>query len=613
MLEIHNFPPISTAEWMEKIQKDLKGADYERKLVWRSPEGFNVQPFYRREDLEQLKYLDTLPGSFPYVRGNAAKGNDWYVRQNIDVTDVAATNKKVLDILNKGITSVGFCLGQTDITAATFETLLKDVCLDCIEINITAASDKLVETAQLFTAYAKSKDYNLADIKGSLNFDILGRLLRTGSTCGDDMVSTAKTLIETTKELPNFRVITVNAKNFNNAGAYIVQELAFGLNMGNEYMSALTEAGVDAADVASNIKFDFGIGSNYFMELTKFRAGRMLWAKIVEAYGAKDAAKMNVNAETSQWNKTIYDNHVNLLRTQTETMSAALGGVDSITVLPFDSCYKMPSDFSERIARNQQLLLKEESHFEKIADPAGGSYYLETLTDTIAKNAWDLFVTVEDKGGFVAALKEGFIQAQVKESADKRRKAVATRRENLLGTNQFPNFTETKKKDVDEAKAAAHCSCGCKSVEKEVEPLEYFRGSEEFEKLRLSIEAKEETPTVFLLKVGHPAMRQARAQFVANFFGCAGFQILENLGYNTVAEGVEDAKKSDSHIVVICSSDDEYATAAPEAYEALKDSAEFVVAGAPACTDELKEKGITNFVHVRSNLLGELKRYVELV
>lgn len=610
MSEIHNFPPISTKEWMDKVTADLKGADFEKKLVWRTTEGFNVKPFYRQEDLEQIDYLDSLPGSFPYVRGNDKKGNPWAVRQNIDVTDVAAANAKAKDILYKGVDSLGFCLCGCEISEATMAQLLDGICLDAIEINFTTTSARLIEVAKVFVAYLKAQKYELSAIKGSLNFDPHGRLLCKGNTGMDDAIASAKEVIELTAELPNFKAISVNAKYFNNAGAYISQELAYGLTMASDYMAALTDAGVPAQSVADNIKFNFGISSNYFMEIAKFRAGRLLWSKIVAAYDVD--AKMIVNAETSKWNKTIYDTHANLLRTQTESMSACLGGVDSITVLPFDTSYKSGDDFSERIARNQQLLLKEESHLDKIADPSAGSYYIETLTKEMAAQAWKLFVAVEEKGGYYKALKEGFIQAEVKASADKRRKAVATRRENLLGTNQFPNFTETKIAEVAEAKAAGSCCCSKEEV-KTVEPLVFFRGAEEFEALRLSVEAKEKTPKVFLLKTGNVAFRQARAQFIANFFGCAGFEIIEDMGYDTATAGAEAALASGAEFVVICSSDAEYEAAAPEAYALLKGKAEFVVAGAPKCADALKEQGITNFVNIRSNVLEELKRYASLV
>jgi methylmalonyl-CoA mutase len=298
-----------------------------------------------------------------------------------------------------------------------------------------------------------------------------------------------------------------------------------------------------------------------------------------------------------------------MLRTQTEAMSASIGGADSITVLPFNAAYEASNEFSDRIARNQQLLLKEESHISKIVDPAAGSYYIEELTASIAENAWKLFIDVQEKGGFIAALREGFIQAEVKKMAAKRDGNVATRRENLLGVNQFPNFTEKVEGELDAAVFApvdltAECA--------EIETLKPYRGAQAFEALRYKTDVYSKTnkrPLAFMLTIGNLAMRKARAQFACNFFAVAGFDVLDNNGFKTVEEGVEAAQKAGSAIVVICSSDDEYAELAPAAFEAIAGKAIFVVAGAPACTDELKAKGIANFINVKSNLLTELKAY----
>jgi len=254
--------------------------------------------------------------------------------------------------------------------------------------------------------------------------------------------------------------------------------------------------------------------------------------------------------------------------------------------------------------------LKEESHFEKIVDPSAGSYYIENLTNSIAEQAWALFVEVEEKGGYIAALKEGFVQGLVQETADKRRKAVATRRENLLGTNQFPNTGELIAPNIDASVLLKGCGCG--SEEKEVEPITLFRGANEFEELRLSTEKAAKRPKVFMLTYGNLAMRLARSQFSGNFFGCAGYEIIDNLGFKTIEEGVEAAKAAEADIVVLCSADDEYAEAAPKAFELLGKTP-LVIAGAPACADELKAKGITNFVNVRSNVLETLQGFNKLL
>ena len=288
-------------------------------------------------------------------------------------------------------------------------------------------------------------------------------------------------------------------------------------------------------------------------------------------------------------------------------MSAALAGVDSITVRPFDKIYQTPDDFSERIARNQQLLLKEECHLDKVVDPSAGSYYVEVLTNSLADVAWKLFLEVEEKGGFSVAVNAGEIQNAVNASNVVRKKAVATRREILLGSNQYPNFTEVA---ADKIQEKGSCCCGGGHCgEATIPALDFSRGASEFEALRMATEKSGKTPKVFMLTIGNLAMRLARSQFSANFFACAGYKIIDNLGFDTVEAGVEAAVKAGAEIVVLCSSDDEYAEFAPAAYKALAGRAEFVVAGAPACADDLKAQGIDQFVNVKSNVLETLKAF----
>ena len=607
------FPPVSTEEWKAKVVADLKGADFDRKLVWRTNEGFSVQPFYRQEDLTNLDYLDTLPGEFPYIRGTKTNNNDWYVRQNIIVKNFAEANKKALDVLMKGVTSLGFVFNEcTEVTVADMGVLLKDICLESVEVNFVAKcySNKIAEA---FADYVLAGKWNPAKIVASVACDSFGNYLLYGRMKNgkDGSVAQVKGLIEKTAAFPNFCVVAVNAKNYGNSGASVVQELGFALAQGAEYLSALTEVGVAVEDVAKNMKFNFSVSANYFMEIAKFRAGRMLWAQIVNAYEPKCACgcKMNVHAETGSWNKTVYDPYVNMLRTQTEAMSAALGGVDSISVLPFNAIYEEPTTFSDRIARNQQLLLKEESHFDKIVDPAAGSYYIEELTASIADEAWKLFLAIQDKGGFLAAAKEGFIQSEVKAMAAKRDLNVATRRENLLGTNQFPNFTEQLETQLDDTTFEAQ---DLTADDAEIETLKPYRGAMAFERLRVATDKFAKTgkrPLAFMLTIGNLAFRKARAQFACNFFAVAGYEVKDNNGFATIEEGVAAAKAAGAEIVVLCSSDDEYAEFAPAAFDALKGEAIFVVAGAPACMDDLKAKGIESFIHVKSNVLAELTAY----
>lgn len=601
-----DFPPVSTSEWLTKIKEDLKGADFDKKLVWRTNEGFNVNPFYRKEDIEKMKTKDVLPCEFPFVRGNRMD-NEWLVRQTIEVDDPAEANKKALDVLKRGANSLLFSMPSDKVTASTLKVLLKEIAMDKVDLNFSTCQMHTLDLTRLLVDFFQSSGVEPGSVFGSVNFDPYMRILKAGKDF-ENAGSVLADLIRMTAGFPNFRVIGVNAELFNNAGAYITQELGFGLSYGNEYLAQAVDAGVPVEEAAGNLLFNFGVGSNYFMEIAKFRAARLLWAKIVEAYKPSSlaCAKMKVHAVTSAWNQTISDAYVNLLRSQTEVMSAALAGVDAITVLPFDSAYKPSDEFSERIARNQQLLLKEESHFDKVVDPSAGSYYIENLTESIARQAWSVFLSVEEKGGFYAALKEGFVQSEVGKSSQQRMDAISKRKEILLGTNQFPNLNE-KVSEKMETKSAKRC-CSC--TQAPFLSLDFTRGAESFEELRLYTERAAKRPKVFMLTIGNLAMRLARAQFSGNFFACAGYEIVDNLGFESVEAGVEAARKVAADIVVLCSSDDEYAEYAPKAFDALSSGKEIlVVAGAPACMEELKLKGITDYIHVRSNVLDTLRSF----
>ncbi|TCN73324.1 methylmalonyl-CoA mutase family protein [Acetobacteroides hydrogenigenes] len=602
------FAPVTTAEWDAVINVDLKGADYDKKLVWKPLEGFSVRPYYRAEDLKKLNHLQYLPGQFPYVRSNNTNSNAWLVRQEILVEDVKAANAKALDVLMKGVDSLGFVFNSCkELTAAELDTLLEGICVSAIEVNFVCCC-KSRNLAKLFIEKMKKAGVNLADVRGSINYSPLSSLSLNGEWCSDEAAAFANTkeMIEAAATLPNFKVLSVDGSIFHNSGATSVQELAFALSMGNEYLAKLTDLGACATMVTKAIRFNFSVSSNYFMEIAKFRAARMLWAEIVKSYGvAENDAKMSIHAETSKWNQTIYDPYVNMLRGTTEAMSATIAGVDSLTVVPFDAAYRQPTEFSDRIARNAQLLLKEEAHFDLVVDPSAGSYYIETLTDSIAKAAWELFKQAEEKGGYVAAFTAGFVQETIKATAQKRDMNIATRRDILLGTNQYPNFTEVAEAEVTlEAITRAEAKKGAVA-----ESLAPYRGAMAFEALRFKTDKSGKEPKAFMLTIGALAMRRARAQFACNFFACAGLRTIDHNGYASVEEGVKAALEAKADVVVICSSDDEYTTYAPEAYEMLKGKAIFVVAGAPACEEELKAKGITNFISVKSNVLETLKGY----
>ena len=604
------FPPVSTQEWEEVITRDLKGADYAKKLIWKTGEGFEVRPYYRAEDLKGIEHLGTMPGEFPYVRGTK-ENNHWLVRQDFCVCEgYDKANAHALDALMKGADSIGFVM-KGAVSEGEMATLLEGIELPAVEINFVSLCTEAPETISRFLSYVASKGYDKDRIRASFDFDPIRTLNTKGYFCNDKVFETAAECIRLVKDYKGIRVIGVRPYVFNDAGASITQELGFGLAMGVEYLDRLTDLGIAADEAARRMKFTFAVSSNYFLEIAKFRAARMLWANIVKDYGVECccAMKMNIHAVTSAWNQTVYDAYVNMLRDTTEAMSATIAGVDSLEVLPFDHAFAKPDEFSSHIARNVQNLLKEESHFDKVEDPAAGSYYIENLTASIAKVAWDLFKKTIDAGGYVEAFKAGMVQGEIKTVAADRDKKFETRRATILGTNQYPNFLEKISDNItlDIVKRGA--------VKPEInkpqiaEPLEKYRAAQPFEELRYSTDKSGKQPMAFMLTFGNLAMCRARAQFACNFFAVAGFKVVDNNRFADIEEGVKAAIEAKADIVVACSSDEEYPEAVPQIAEKLGNKALLVVAGGE--NEELIAKGITHFINVKCNVLETLRMYQE--
>jgi len=609
------FPPVSTEAWEEKIKIDLKGADYSR-LVWNTNEKIAVKPYYRAENIENIEFTAAEAGEFPFVRGNKTQNNDWLIRQNIKAKDLKAANKTALEVLNKGVNSLGFVIErEQNIEKEDLDTLLKGINLEAIETNFQACR-KSFFIFPFFKQILQEKGIEPEAVNASFDMDPVGKLTLTGGfykSNEEEAFAEVKNLILSAKDYPNIKTIGIKAWAFKEAGASIVEELAFALASGNEYLARLTEMGMPVGAISSRMKFNFSTGTNYFMEIAKIRAARLLWANIVKQYNpcCDEKTKMHIHAETSQWTDTVYDPYVNMLRSTTQTMSATIGNVESFTVNPFDSSFRESAAFGQRIARNVQILLKEESYFDKVIDPAAGSYYIESLTDAIVDEAWKLFLEMEDKGGYIATFKAGFVQNIIKASAEKRNKDIATRRENLLGTNQFPNFEEKIGDDV--LKKALTPKVFAKADELIAEPITIYRGAMAFEQLRFDTDHAAKRPVVFMLTYGNLAMRKARATFACNFFACAGYQVIDNLGFASAEEGVKAAKTVGADLVVVCSSDEEYATIAPEV-KALLTSETMVVAGYPTeLIEGFKAQGIEHYIHVKTNVLESLQNFNKIL
>jgi methylmalonyl-CoA mutase len=612
------FPPVATSEWEAKILADLKGADYEKKLIWKTDEGFDVRPYYREEDLKDLDYLNSFPGEYPFLRGSGKSGNHWLVRQDFASTDLAEANRLALEAIARGATAIG--LNATVVTTREqMQQLLANIDLPGINLNFIASKSYPL-TLELLIYEMTGRGTPAADLRGSINFDPLGFLMLNGDFYINwrSNIEEAEYLLNTaTRHLPSFRILTVNGHYFQDTGSTLVQEVAFTLASGSEYMAALTDKGFTAGNTGKRFLVSLAAGSNYFLEIAKHRAIRMLWARMMEPYGTGDpgASEVFIHSTTANWNKTLFDPYVNLLRTTTEGMSAALGNADSITILPFDSSFRQPGEFSRRIALNQQMILKEESYLDKVADPSAGSYYIENLTDSLIRHAWNLFLEVEGRGGFIEAFRSGFIQEEIRKSRERKEKDIDQRKMVLIGTNQYPNLLETLSDTPEPVQSRVKEKAASYPI------LPPFRGSAAFDEIRLATEryvAKgNPKPSVFLFTMGNLAMLRARAGFATNFFGCAGYEIIDHPGFQTVEEGVVSALASGARILVICSSDPEYPQIVPEICRQIRaksQAIQILVAGYPKeQVEALQKAGVDDFIHIRSNLLDMLKKFNTLL
>jgi len=608
------FPPVTTDEWEEKIKADLKGADYQKKLIWRTDEGFDVKPYYRAEDLQGLEYLQSLPEEYCSSRGNKTIDNKWLIRQDIPIRNVEEANRIALDALNQGADALSFCaIGITK--HKQMNRLLAGI--DLSKTNISFMSSRSYPlTLELLIYEIIHRQSDFYKISGSLNFDPISYLLLHGDfyTTKENNFDEAEYLVNTIeKKQLNLRSITINGHYFREAGSTIVQELAFSLASANEYLYELTIRGISIDTVARHLLFSFGTGSNYFLEIAKLRAARYLWAKIVEKYHPEQqkSSEMFIHSTTTLWNKTIYDPYVNMLRTATEGMAAAIGNADSISVAPFDIAFAEPGEFSARIARNQQLILKEEAYLDKVIDPSAGSYFIENLTHSLVVHSWELFLSIEDKGGFIECIKSGFVQDEIEVSCRKKETDIALRKSILVGTNQHPNLAESM---LD--KISADSDKTDPETPSKFKKLNLSRVAHSIEKLRLdfekSVASGRKKPAVYLLTYGDITKRKARANFATGFFGCAGYEVIEPITFKTIEESIKSALESKAEIVVICSSDEEYATIAPTVAQGLKNvnpGIKVIVAGFPKeIIDSLKQTGVDDFIHLGSNLVETLTR-----
>lgn len=454
-----DFPEVSQEQWIAQVVKDLKGESFDEKLTYRSADGITIKPFYTTEDL--AKYSERKP-LFAHA--------DWEVCVEIEATDATAANKKALHELNNGATAILFFVNHD----VNLEILLDNIGVEYISMQFVVEGDAIAFSKKL-GEYVRAKKIEASVLNISINTDPVENLLRKGEW----RQSEAADREELAGILSAYRTICINTAVYHNAGASAAYQVGCALAQANTYINWLSEQGAKQEELSGKFQLNVAVGPDYFFEIAKLRAFRKTFALLFAEYGIK--GDLFIHAETAMRNLTVFDTHNNLLRTTTAAMAASIGGCNSLVVKPFDVTYSEGNDFSERLARNIQLVLKSESYFDKVADVSAGSFFIEELTEQLAEKAWGYFTEIEKQGGLVDALRSGFVQQQIGTFASAQQQNFDTGKEVLVGTNKFPDKHENKQ---DKASAINWGSEARKG--KVIETLDTTRLSAKNEKERLS-------------------------------------------------------------------------------------------------------------------------------
>ncbi len=697
-----DFPPHTYEQWRAAAEALLKGAPFEKKMLTPLHEGITLQPIYRREDVMGLSHAGSLPGLGSRVRGRRASGyiaTPWLISQELVCATPAEFNRVALHELENGQNELNIpldeavrsgrdpdhsCVGEVGRGGLSLSTVgdlgqaLRGIHLDMVSLYFRTGTAALPMATLLF-ACAEKLGFPLAKITGCLEADPLGNLAIRGELAISLQTAWRNIAILTKfadAHVPGLQTLAVQGHPYADSGATAVEELGYVIATAVEYIRQMEAQGVAPATTANHMRLCLSVGGNFFVEIAKLRAARLLFERVVEVFGAQSrTCGVHIHARTATWNKTFYDPYVNMLRTTTEAFAAVLGGCDSLHVSPFDEVIRLPDEFSRRIARNTQIILAEECDLTHVVDPAGGSWFVESLTDQVAAKAWEIFQGIEAAGGMTKALEAGLPQKQVAASSAKKARAIAQRRDIIVGTNMYPNATERPlekrepnypaifrdrslqtaefRKAADSTardKALAAFSAAVLAGSDETVPLGIAafeagatlgevtrslwsgegsfaratpvvrrRAAEPFEQLRKTserlLEQTGSLPKIFQANIGPSRTYRARADWTSAFFQVGGFEVLNDTDFQGVADAVEAAKKSGAKIIVITGTDDTYAEQAAPLAEALKAAlpdAKVLLAGAPGDNEAAwRQAGVDDFVHVRVNTYDMLKALLE--
>ena len=654
------------AAWREQVERDLKGVPFEKRLITRTPEGIALNPLYTRADLPAGLGEDERPGQGHLRRGArpATTRIPCLRLQSIRRADADSFNRALKSALMAGQDAV-VVPGAAEAAGGSwspsslgeFSTALSEVELSAVPVHFPVDASSLPATA-LLLAHAEERGLAVASLTGSVAADPIAFAARTGeapenwAATFDDVASSVRWARDSA---PGLRTLAVDGCPWSDAGANAVQELGLVLAGVAEYARALDARGLGVNEMMPALLVRFGVGPRFFMEVAKFRSWRVLLAKLIVALEGDvgSAEKVLVQASTGSWNKTRLDVHVNLLRSTTESLSAVLGGVDALRIDPYDTVAGSVSPVAERVARNLHILIGEEFGFSEPVDAAGGSWYVENLTDQLARKAWTFFQEIEEQGGLRSALAQGWVQSQLRLTAKSRESDYAVRRAGLVGTNIFPNARDGIQPTanpgvfpvltasassatgdwsarlgmmVDGLRAGSEGPCLGHSLFGPTvswERLPQFSAGAPFEALRVAAAdlaaSRGRPPTAFLARMGPVKQHKPRADFSTGFLSVAGFTMVGKAGYDDATSAAAAAIQSGADVVVICSTDETYPELVPAlagAIKAANDRIQIVLAGLPreeAVQKQFSEAGVDEFIHIRADLPDVLGRLLSRI
>ncbi len=691
---LDEFSVPSYDEWLSLVNEQLKGAPFEKKLVKQTVEGISIQPIYLRQDVQDLSSRITPPGQFPFIRGTRASGNtsrSWSVSQPFRFPLAGEFNEVANRDLARGLTSLQMTLDDAgksglDPDQSAVGTVgsnglsivnQEDVAQALNGINLTVLPVQLeggmsgASLLLLLLAYCRQANIPFEGLKGSMVFDPMAELATSGSLPVSLSVvyDRMATLVGITQAVvPGLKSVGIDGRPYCEGGGSAAQELGFAMATAVETFRELQQRGVEIDDYASAVSFSFATGSDFFLEIAKLRAARYLWARIIALLGGSEVSqKVTLHSVSACYNKTIYDPYVNMLRTTTEAFSAVIGGTDVLSVVPFDDLFGLPDETSRRTARNLQIVLKEECHGNRVIDPAGGSWFVENLTDSLGESAWSVFQEVEKAGGMAAALKSGLVQKAIAEIDQQRRKKLGQRKDVAVGTNMYANLTETlpevrqpdyesiweARSDAAKTAKSAHTAApdleqlaekannrqadisalveagvqaaakgatlgeltasfmGKATGSENVTPITIQRRTAAYETLRQKsaemVDRTGKAPTVFFANMGPLRQHKARADFSAGFFQPGGFSVISPDGFDSVEDAVAATLDSGALIAVVCSTDDSYPDLVPPFVEQIKQKKPditVIVAGYPKdYVTQFQELGVDDFIHIKADNL----------